>query len=242
MSSSFDVELEYKKKEKALEGGSPLCCVCLNMRLASALLGLFYLVPVIAYYYHFDVLHALHKAMTYIVGIQMLFKVGTSLLCFYNAVSPQVWVCDYISILQTYMAYSLILCACPLFILALLQYCNWSYHDDIENYFDDKLRELQNETGDEIDVYLKNAIDKDETAASLLMMFGLLPLAFASFALGIAIDFNRMAQYVFAQEVVADYKQMMAYDKKLTACDDNEELITVRDTVTFGGPTMDSVN
>jgi multisubunit Na+/H+ antiporter MnhG subunit len=206
------MEKDIKKRHRYNKRvGSPLCCFFFDMQSASVLLGLFYLLPALAFYSCFQDLYRMHDTLTIIVGIVVLFKTITAFLCFYNVVKPSVWICDYICMLQTYLAYILIVISFPILLIAVMQKCsNWQYKESLEEWVDSKLKQAHEGIDDEncFDRYLKNAESKDDTAAGLFLIMGLLPIAFASLGLGIAIDFNRMAHFIFNKEVIADYKNI----------------------------------
>jgi len=214
------VEKEQKKLKKDIKRrkkynkkvGSPLCCFMFDLPTASLILGVFYSMPALVFYNTYKILMELHFYTAIATGIVVMFTTITALLCLWNICQPSVSICDYISVLQTYTAYVFIIIAFPILTLAIIQKLqpDWKYGKALEDKVDEVILHAADQASKDAYIrrWLRNAGDKRDTAAGLFLIMGLLPIAFASLGLGIAIDFNRMAHFIFNAEVIADYNAL----------------------------------
>jgi len=221
-------------KNRAAKTRVPKCCGCCNMVLASISLGIFYLLPIALFIRLARSLWAMHPLIMSVFALIALCCGITACVCFYNAYSPEVWICDWISWLQMRISFALFALAVPMFIVAGLQCINWSYDASVEKLFDDffeyemeRIRKGGDEEAEKGWFYKWCAKVKGdgESAGKLLAIFGILPIAFGLIGVGISLDFDHMAKFVFNIKLVEEYEKLKEYDQAIEDFDKKVEKV-----------------
>jgi len=208
--------------QRAKDQRVPRCCLCCNMLFASISLGFFYIMPVIIFYNGAAALWTLHPFICLIVGKIMIVCCITSSISFYNAYSPEVWICEWISWLQRTLSYTFFCISVPILMLAAMQgLTDWRYKETIEYNFDEALEVLKEGLNKNscIYLYLDGAERNQNSAGILLFLMGVMPISFAFIGLGISFDFENMAQFVFNLKLVEEYDNLKEYDEALEKAD-----------------------
>jgi len=201
---------EIKKMQTEEE---PQCCGCLNICMASSLMGFFYLIPLIPLALYFRALWHIHLLVFFTLTIFAVMCTVTAILCFYNAYKPQIWCCEWIGIVQIILFAILTIVSMAALVAALLQAFAWQYYQQ----FEDKVDKAFTDAGFSC---LSEWTGK-QTAYFFCLTLGMVSFCLGAISMYIAGTFREMSHHIFDLGIFKDYEALKAMEKDGTECTDS---------------------